>query len=324
MDIEPNVISAAGRATRAIANTMGVPLITRAWLQGIGQKQLAKANREASRIDDATAMATARNDAEIMRVMGSSVDSLAKELGITDPTTKVQLLASLLSTDVRSLTNFGTIVTRADELLEDDIQVPCEGPSDEWWHRFYECGRLVASSELQDFFAAMLAGEIATPGSMSFPTIEVARRLDPGTAVMFREWVSMSIGYDHTGDRFLCTLGLDVGTNDLDDLGLSYSVVNQLMDIGLISTFRANFGPFEVPINRFLEVTYAGRTWRMERADQTDTSPLEIKLPCMIASTAGKELAKVVPIKETSTYTNQLHVYLETQRLRLTNFYQVH
>lgn len=318
MDIDAEIIATqTGHATRALRDS-GLLLPIRARLQGSAQKRLAESGRDVARISDEQDLSTARNEAEILQVYADKILSIADGLGIDDPAIVGRWFENAAFNGIRSQSNIEVIASKADEMVGDSDEVPTEGPSDDWMHRFYEAGRVVSEGELQDFFAAMLAGEIKEPGNVSFQTIEVAKRLDPDLAVLFRKWASMSIGYDFDGSRFLCTLGMDVGTNAFNELGLSYVALNKLRDIGLISTQSAVFGGFEVPPHRFLAVIYVGKSWRMERIDETDKGPVQMKLPCILASVAGSELAQVVPVVENLHYTNRLHGYLETQGFRLT------
>ena len=313
MDIDPNVV--AGPATELIRES-GLLLPIRSRIQRADQKRKAESDLDVSRIRDEQDMMTARNEAEILQVYADKILSIADGLGIDDPAIVRRWFENAAFNGIRSQSNIEVIASKADEMVGDSDEVPTEGPSDDWMHRFYEAGRVVSEGELQDFFAAMLAGEIKEPGNVSFQTIEVAKRLDPDLAVLFRKWASMSIGPDDDS-RFLCTLGTRVGENEFSEFGLSYVALNNLQDIGLISTQRAFFRPSSALVNGSLSVTYVGSTWRMERIDRSETGPVRIQLRCILASTAGTELAQVVPVEENLHYTDRLHGYLESQGFRL-------
>lgn len=332
MDFDPNV--AVGPATKLLSKT-GLFRPFRARLEGNALIRLAESDKEVSRINDERDMATARNEAEILQVWADKIKSIAEGIGVRDSAVVARWLENSAFNGIRSQSNIETVAAKADELLEDRDEQPTERPSDDWVHRFYEAGRVVSRSELQDFFAAMLAGEIDTPGSVSFHAIEVAKRLDASTADLFRRWVAMSALF--MGTRFLCTLGMNPNRNDLEDLGFSYPILQQLADIGLIVTDRISL-PIDrgilsdSPVNgvRYGEgFYYGGEVWLLERSVQrrkdpslagsNKATPSEIRLEGIVATQAGAELAEVLqPADEYADFTERLHKYLADKDLRLT------
>lgn len=331
------LVAKFAHASIKFGKALSVPAVVRAWVTGAGRKQVAIADGEVAKIEDATEKATARTAGEIMRMDASTVRDVAEILEVTTPDAKLALFAALQTHNPRHLTNIGAIVNKSDKMLEDMVEVPDEGPSDDWWDRLYQAGRSVSSDDLQDFFAAMVAGEVKSPGSVSFQTIEVSRKLDSEIARLFAKWVALS--FSSFGRLCLCTLGRTAGQNELSEFGFSYSELRQLTDIGLIGTdynswidvsphvFNETFEIEGVRVRLVLEeLKYAGHDWALEHnkvsdvAEEQENPPPdtdEVRLDVIFATKAGAELASVIPIQENTAYTEQLNAYLAGKEFKL-------
>ena len=330
--IDPDGFASAKtlHATNAVIETTGIGAIPRAFLTGKALKRAALDADEVSRIENETDMEKARNDIAILRMITPHINEMAKELGTTSEQAKLGLIAYCLTNNPKHLENFGNIIEKADDMLSDRDEVPQDGPSDEWWERIHQGGRVVSSDELQDFFAAMVAGEVGAPGSVSFQTIEVAKRLDPATATMFAKWVSMSI-YSYPS-RFLCTLGREAGQNELGEFGFTYFDLVQLADIGLIGSDYNAWIDVKHHVTRKVKsdngrvrraawvFDYAGQSgaWVLapkgptsgNEARQVSSGADQLRLDVMFATKAGTELASLIPVQENKVYTAYLRRYL--------------
>ena len=323
------VVSIIRPVTKALIKAAGVPAFLRVWFNGLGRKQEALDAQVASQIEGETEMAAARTAGEIMQMDASYARAVAKELGLPNtPEATMAVFVALQSNDPRHLMNFSTIIGKADKIAEDRSEdIPEDAPSDEWWDRFYEASKSVSSDQLQDFFAAMAAGEVIQPESVSFSAIEVAKRLDPTTVGLFSKWVSKSAEF--MSFRFMCTLGLEAGNNELADIGFRYNDLQRLTDIGLLRTDYST-GIFPAPglladqprpdgVRYGMPFYYAGSAWCLEHTGphQDDKCREDIRLECVLATDAGAELAKIIPVVEDTDYTERLRGYLASHGLSL-------
>ena len=216
--------------------------------------------------------------------------------------------------------NIADIMERAWEEVGDE-EVDPNGPSVDWWHRLYDCGKFVSNEDLQVLFAKVVAGEMKRPGSIAYSTLEVLRRLDPESARIFRIWRSMSVSDDRSLN--LCTLGYR--TNQLEDYGLSLGDFARLQEVGLIDHLSTEIGlmwglsaTFQEPdadITMSKLFQYLNKRWVVYRLDPLNTKIQDMKI--VPATRAGVEIGHVVPPVENPRYTLAFKNCLERYGLQM-------
>ena len=196
-----------------------------------------------------------------------------------------------------------------------DSQDP-NGPSQDWWHRFYEACKPVSEGEMQVLFARLLAGELRQPGSVAFSTIEVLRRLDPETAAIFQRWCSMCISLG--SDFRLLTLGR--GKHEFG-LGISYLDLERLEELGLIRLGTGGGGVYWPLGDIFRKadtrgpLEYVDELWFLTRVDPSKTNIEPV--PIIGTTRAGTEIGRISTRVENASYTRALQQYLGDRGIQM-------
>ncbi len=142
--------------------------------------------------------------------------------------------------------------------------------TDRWLHTFYDETGKVDESILKEAFTRILAGEIEVPGSFSVRTLRILGGMSQSTAERFRKAVSVSIQLDVKGavhDARICNMGGQLWQNCLKEDGLSYGVLIDLTENGLVHPDYSCYHPYG-PLSlepeeleklpRFTRVNYGG------------------------------------------------------------------
>lgn len=79
-------------------------------------------------------------------------------------------------------TNLESITSAAAAELVDEEDVPDERPDEDWVTRFFNNAQDISSTQMQNLWGRLLAGEIKAPGSFSLRTLEFIRNLSPEEA----------------------------------------------------------------------------------------------------------------------------------------------
>jgi hypothetical protein len=103
---------------------------------------------------------------------------------------------------------------------------PRKVTADDWLTRFWDDAGLVSGEMLQEIYARILASEAVRPGSCSLQTLKVLRYLDRGTAENFAKLMTgvFDLSWVPSDDPLL------------EELGLTYDLVLDLNDTGLVQS----------------------------------------------------------------------------------------
>lgn len=114
--------------------------------------------------------------------------------------------------------------------------------SEDFMHNFEREASPRNSSEMQELFARILAGEVCSPGRYSVRTLKLVGALDTEVLNIFSKFCSMcsSIVVFEEGqkaivDSRLLSLGQSLGSNGLSRFGFGFESLNTLVEYGLIS-----------------------------------------------------------------------------------------
>lgn len=81
--------------------------------------------------------------------------------------------------------NIESVIMNASEQLKDEEEVSEEPVDSDWATRFFNIVGEISSDEIQLIWGKILAGEIKSPGSFSFRTLDVLRNLSQKEALIF-------------------------------------------------------------------------------------------------------------------------------------------
>lgn len=191
---------------------------------------------------------------------------------------------------------------------------------DDWLDYFEREAELASSADLRLAFGRILAGECRRPGSFSKPTLRALSQLSQETANNFQLFCNLAT---HTrpfrgsvSDVRVWDLGKDVGVNELEEFGINYTMLLDLIEAGLVSTSLTStirYGSLAQDQDKKLTGTfeYAGVLWGLvprHVLKRADVAIKEFGGPCL--TKVGRELSKVVTIDENVEYTLALRKYL--------------
>lgn len=137
-------------------------------------------------------------------------------------------------------------------ISDDSEKAADKRTSDRWFQTFHSEAGMADEDVLREAFLRILTGEIQTPGSFSLQTLRVVGAMSQSTAQHFRRAVSVSIRLSSDGqdihDARVPAVGGKLGMNCLEQDGLPYAVLQNLVENGLIHSELGSFLPYGQPI----------------------------------------------------------------------------
>ena len=230
----------------------------------------------------------------------------------------------------RRLGNIAAIVDKARRVLPAGT-VPDVEPNVGWTSSFSSGAQGVSSDEMQNLWAKILAGEVATPGSTSIRTLTVLRNLDQSTARLFRHLCSMAVSLTlpdgHSLDHRVISLGGNPAHNSLQKFGLVFDQLNILNEYELVvadyncwydyrasvAFKRANTLGWTVPMG----FTFQGCSWGLIPVGEREPSQ-EFRVSGVSLTRAGRELSRVVELLTVPQYGQALRDYFTQNSLTMT------
>jgi Protein of unknown function (DUF2806) len=289
-----------------------------AWLEGKAAKTRAKTAAEVAVIEAAGKAAAQRFAADSERIERATV-VLGQSLIGADPLTEraATFTANRL---LHEQQNRESVAAAAiEELAKDPPTQDSERPVDEdWLTKFARVSEVRSDPEMQAYFAKILAGEIKVPGSFSPVTLDVASRLTTDVALIFQVFCNASLR--HVFGEFVLAepFGGNPGSNTLSSIGLSYGVLTQLQDAGLIHTDLTSYNTFP-PIAFAGRFEIAGVLYSAVPKDPKALHPgatAPVRMGVVNFTRAGRELRRIVHMSPNPVVIQKISEFL--QRFDLT------
>lgn len=217
----------------------------------------------------------------------------------------------------------------ASEILGDD-QVPDVEPDYELYSRIFGDVADVSTDEKRIIYAKILAGEIKQPGSTSLRALSILRDMDQPTARQFKQLCLLAVsvrasddqGSVHVIDARVPSLGADANRNSLQSFGLSFDILNELNQHGLIiGDYNSqnpvyNFAILNNSQRPLLPFHYQDNRWVLAPNNGYDHNK-EFTIHGVALTKAGKELLLVVDVETTEEYTPKLEEFFESRGLNM-------
>lgn len=206
---------------------------------------------------------------------------------------------------IKKLKNQKSIVDKAvSNAKEGTIFDSSSGVSLEWLERFMDSAGFVSEEQVQTMWAKILAKEFEKPGSTPLNMIRVLSEITPKSAQAFQKICNMkriSVAVDSNGKgkwfRSDIVVPYEGNESELRNIGLSFSVFNELDTLGLIKFDTvAGFAAIDIPDMTIL--TYINGITK-----EIDTYGKE-KLPIgnVLLTEAGECLDKIVETENILSY----------------------
>ena len=219
-----------------------------------------------------------------------------------------------------ALRRLGDNIDVEDQDATDAAESDNKKTTDRWFHTFYEEASAVDEEDVREAFVRILAGEIQAPGSFSVRTLRVMRAVSQSAARHFRRAASVSIQLTldgkHIIDARIPAVGGQLGQNCLQGEGLSYDVLTDMTENGLLHTdYRSYhpYGPLELhsnaqsllPPNVQIPFVHQSAMWMlMPKENPQQAKPVRVSGAKM--TSCGVELLKIVDIEPLPDFTAKL------------------
>ena len=281
----------------------------------------------------------AEGQAETMEILaiGEARAELAGK-AVRDLAEDPQGLAALIENEIdrrveshyqKRVNNLAQIVARAERALPPG-QVPDVEPDMAWTSSYSEAAQDISDEDMQEMWARVLAGEVASPGSTSLRTMNILRNLDQRTALIFRRLCSLAVSMSIPGvkdlDHRVISLKGKAAQNSLQDYGLAFDVLNLLNEHELIIADYNSWFDYRSCIARqrtdglgrevMLGLKYHRQVWALVSDGERDQNK-EFKVSGVALTSAGRELSRVVELEPVSAYDEALRSYFAKSGLRM-------
>lgn len=189
-----------------------------------------------------------------------------------------------------------------------------------WFETLMQEAGTVDEDDVREAFTRVLANEIESPGACSVKTLRILGAMSRSTAQRFRRAVSVSIrlevGAQNIMDARIPAVGGTLGQNCLQDDGLSYSVLTDLTENGLVHPdygSRQPYGPLDVPdkarqqLGSAPQIPFAHQDamWMLIPKDNSKKAT-SVRVVGAQLTTCGIELLRVVDVEPLPKFTEKL------------------
>jgi len=185
---------------------------------------------------------------------------------------------TLISKELRKQSNKEAIARKTIEHLQDDSKeedAP-QMPDEDWFNMFEQYAEQASSEKLQDMWARVLAGEIRRRHSFSLKTLRFVSELDQEVASTFEKWNSRVVA--------------DFIPKPTKMEGAELTEILLLEDFGLVTGGHGFLSKNVTISGGGITFPYPGKALHI--VADTGTS---IKIPALLLSRVGKEIASILP-----------------------------
>ena len=202
--------------------------------------------------------------------------------------------------------------------------------ADRWFHALYEEAGRVDEEDVREGFVRILAGELRSPGSFSLRTLRVMGAVSPMTATRFRRAASVSIRLTpdnkHIFDARIPAAGGQLGQNALKSDGLSYNVLLDLTENGLVHpdyNCYHEYVPIELPFDptkakrpiSSIRIVHQNSMWDLIPKEEKGPEPLRVTGAKL--TTCGVELLRIVDVEPLPSFTMKLEAHFSQSGHRM-------
>ena len=248
----------------------------------------------------------------------------AESFPATNSTPKELDLASLVSAaqknqvirEIRSEINIGKVLLNAEAELQNDSQEPPERCVEEdWLFRWRDSASQVSSEELQVLWGRVLAGEVKSPGTFSFRTLEFLRSLSTKEA----EWITKLAPFVVEGDFVF------KGCKSLlESEGITLGLLLNLCDLGIVdSNLRSLQKPMQSATSSKFELGLVAYAQVLIITHEDPNKKITLKVYRL--TSLGKEVLKLGAFKPNEPYIRELGQAIRDQgfKVKLARYQQV-
>lgn len=182
--------------------------------------------------------------------------------------------------EVKRQLNLDYIVAKALEQIQIEKEVSDKPVDPDWTTRFINIAKDVSDSEMQDIWAQILAGEVASPGNYSYRTLECLKNLTKEEANMFI--IASSLTMQIFNQNFIYS-----HSEILEKAGFTYIKWQRLVEAGLLNAESLTNLTIFKNRNKFL-ILYADKVAICKKTEK------EYLIPIYDMTSVGEQLYKIV------------------------------
>jgi hypothetical protein len=210
--------------------------------------------------------------------------------------------AAIIADTIRREVNVAKAIVFAESTLKDDPQTPPDRNVDpDWLYRWRDYAGAVSSEELQSLWGRLLAGELKSPGSFSYRTLDFIRNLSTDEAnkiaLLSRFVITTFIARDQTSILMKEGISMD-DLLEMKNLGLLSGVEAVALSVTLESDNPNHFQHFLRSHGRGLLVTH-------------DDPKMKIRLGAFIVSTLGQQVLRLGKFEPHEEYLRAVGNYIK-------------
>ncbi len=202
----------------------------------------------------------------------------------------------LIIKETKRQKNIEEVVTVAGTILQTEEKVSEKPIDQDWTTRFFDIIQDVSDDEMQILWGQILAGEIKQPKSYSLRTLEILRNMTKEEAEIFQKVAQFAL---LQGGAFLFS------SNDvLEELGISYSYIAKLIEIGLLQP--GDFVTKNYSSNKTSDSKFGIKYGDLIIIIKQKVNAPKISFPVRLLTTSGTELVKLIKIIPNVDYIKKL------------------
>ena len=215
-----------------------------------------------------------------------------------------QVCANKLADDIRSEVNTAKALLHAEADLGNEPGDPPEKTIDtDWLFRWRESAGQTSSSELQNLWGRLLAGEIKSPGSFSLRTLDFLKNISSTEAVSIAKLSPFII------NGIVARDAMDILEND----GITLAVMLELQQLGIISGAEAiglqiSWG--SVQSDRFIRPLLSNGRVILATSDDTTKN---VSLQAFQVTQIGQQILTLGKFSPNETYLRKLCSVIKEQ-----------
>ena len=249
--------------------------------------------REAAAQADATRLlGNAQQEVDADRMLAIAFAEAANKVVLAEASLQIEERAQtrLEHRQLLKQINLEAIAAAAVEHLSGPVST--EEVDEDWKTRFFNIAEDVSSSEMQDLWGKILAGEVARPGSYSVRTLEVLRNLSKIEAEVFQKI------------RYLALDGGQIlkinGETSFVTFGISFQEILNLRETGLLADGDMLNIEASIPeTQNYMVAMYNGKLLLIEPNDKTVK---KLSLSTLALTKVGVELMGLIDAKPNVEY----------------------
>lgn len=218
----------------------------------------------------------------------------------------------IINIELGRLERLESIITQASNVRLPSVS---DKPVDEdWIYNFRERAQDVSDKQMQEYWARILAGEIAQPGSFSIRALEAVKTLSIDEAKLFATCCRFVWNGEEEEDKFVPIILYDEKRRLCEQAGLTFTTLHLMQSSGLIT-----LGDFSITDpTRTYHIEYFGHHYELTLLERHVTGRLyQFHVGNVLFSQAGRELLRIINAEADRKYEQEILDYWKKDKVTI-------